>query len=343
MRVESAEIYALDFSSWKRASVRQSFPTSRVHFVSRADKVPADAWLAVWGMRELPFGLAAGVRVVRLEDGFLRSVGLGADLIRPMSWVVDKRGLYYDARSVSDIEVLLNEAVFSAAMIARARALRERVVNSCVTKYNVGHREWQAPGGDKRLILVLGQVESDAALAFGAPGIRRNMNLLRAVREANAHAYVVYKPHPDVVARLRAAGEDEHLALQWCDEMVTDASIDQLLAAANEVHVMTSLAGFEALLRGKAVTCYGHPFYAGWGLTTDVVPMSRRRRVLSLDELVFAALIAYPVYFDRQGQGQITPEVALDQLLAWRTANGTKTPWWRALKRVILRQVVRVK
>ncbi|MBK8579299.1 MAG: hypothetical protein IPN78_14060, partial [Candidatus Accumulibacter sp.] len=77
----------------------------------------------------------------------------------------------------------------------------------------------------------------------------------------------------------------------------------------------TSLTGFEALLRGKSVTCYGQPFYSGWGLTVDVVPNPRRVRRLLLDELVAGALIEYPVYLSRQGVDLITPEQALDELL----------------------------
>lgn len=119
--------------------------------------------------------------------------------------------------------------------------------------------------------------------------------------------------------------------------------MDRLLDAVDEVQVMTSLAGFEALLRGKAVTCYGQPFYAGWGLTTDIVPPARRSRRLTLSELIAGALIVYPRYFDRQGQGVITPESALDQLLAWRAERAGATPWWRTVFRVALRAVVGVR
>lgn len=343
MNCSSAVIYALDFSYWKRPIVRMCFPESRIKFVSRVDKVPAHAWLAVWGMRTLPDNLAPGVQIVRLEDGFLRSVGLGADLTRPLSWVVDRTGLYYDARQSSDLEILLAESTYDEPMIARARALRERIVALRLTKYNIGGKPWRPPSLARRLILVPGQVESDASMAFGAPGIRLNMDLLRAVRMENPDAWVIYKPHPDVVARLRTAGEREDAALQLCDEVVKDVPMHTLLDAVDEVHVMTSLSGFEALLRGKRVVCYGHPFFAGWGLTVDVIPLLRRQRKLTLDQLVAAALIEYPLYFDRQGRGLITPEAALVDLSAWRDQNAGKTPWWRYMFRIILRQIVGVR
>ncbi|HJV25569.1 MAG TPA: beta-3-deoxy-D-manno-oct-2-ulosonic acid transferase [Aromatoleum sp.] len=335
-------IHALDFSNWKRPFVRHCFPDNTVKFVSDTSMVPDDGCLVLWGRRE-PGPLAQRVRVVRIEDGFLRSVGLGADLVRPLSWVVDGRGMHYDATAVSDLEHVLQTSVFDNALRRRARALGEAIVDERITKYNLAAKPWQRPSGARRTILVPGQVESDASLAFGAPGIRRNMDLLREVRAAHPEAYLVYKPHPDVVARLRAAGQNESEALAWCDELAVDTSMDSLLEAVDELHVMTSLAGFEALLRGKAVTCHGMPFYAGWGLTTDRIECPRRTRRLSLDELVAGVLIRYPVYFDRQGAGLVSPETALDQLRSWRGKSGGRQPWWRPLMRMVLRQVVGIR
>lgn len=336
-------VYALNFSGWKRGPLRLCFPESEVRFVSGLDQVPDNAVIAVWGMHQVPEACERGIRLVRVEDGFLRSVGLGADLIRPLSWVVDGRGIYYNAQQASDLEALLLETAFDAELLVRARRLRERIVSLGLTKYNVsGRKAWRRPTAG-RVILVPGQVESDASLAFGAPGIRRNMDLLRAAREANPGAYIVYKTHPDVVARLRAQGQGEQFALQWCDEILGDAPMHQVLDAVDEVHVMTSLAGFEALLRGKKVTCYGLPFYAGWGLTVDVLSCPRRSRRLSLDELVAGALILYPLYFDRAGRRRITPEEALDELVVWRREADTAWHWWRGLYRMVLRLVVGVR
>jgi capsular polysaccharide export protein len=332
-----AQLYALNFSNWKRPVVRQCFPGRRVKFVAQLDSLPRDAHLIVWGMTPVPANRSDGGRVLRLEDGFLRSVGLGADLIRPLSWVVDSRGIYFDATRPSDLEVLLSTRSFDPALLARAARLRTRVVREGLTKYNVGETPWQRPRGTRRVVLVPGQVESDASLAYGAPEVRRNLDLLKAVKTANPDAYLVYKPHPDVVARLRAAGAGEADAARWCDEVVTDADMGQLLREVDEVHLLTSLTGFEALLRGKPVTCYGRPFYAGWGLTRDIVPIDRRTRSLTLDELVAGALICYPSYFDRGGRDLLAPEQALDELVA-RRARPT-FPWGRSLFRVARRVV----
>jgi capsular polysaccharide export protein len=225
-------------------------------------------------------------------------------------------------------------------MVARAADLRQRIVTEGLTKYNVGIAGWQRPAGVEKVILVPGQVESDASLAYGAPGIRSNISFLQAVRLENPEAFILYKPHPDVMAGLRARGAREEEALLWCDEQVVDVSMGALLTAVDEVHVLTSLAGFEALLRGRAVTCYGQPFYSGWGLTQDIVPHARRHRSLTIDELVAGALIEYPLYLSRASDALITPEQALDELVAWRATAGGALPWWRRCFRVFLRLVI---
>ena len=78
---------------------------------------------------------------------------------------------------------------------------------------------------------------------------------------------------------------------------------------------MTSLLGFEALLRGKRVTTTGAPFYAGWGLTRDLgrIP-ARRGGQVSLAQLVHAALIAYPRYLDPVTHLPCPPELIVERL-----------------------------
>jgi capsular polysaccharide export protein len=342
-RLSVAVIHALDFSAWKRAAVRQCFPGMRVEFITDVGDAPPGGVLVAWGMKPIAGELAKDVQILRLEDGFLRSVGLGADLIQPISWVIDSRGIYYDATRPSDLEHILANAEFPPEMTARAAALRKRIVAEGLTKYNVGISVWRRPASMKKVILVPGQVESDASLIYGAPGVRSNIGLLQAVRQANPGAHIVYKPHPDVMAGLRAQGAGEDEAERWCDEWIADAAMGDLLMAVDEVHVLTSLAGFEALLRGKPVTCHGRPFYSGWGLTADAAPHPRRNRRLSLDELVAGALIEYPIYLSRAGNALITPEQALDELMTWRARTGGRNPWWRECFRMVLRRVVGVR
>lgn len=337
----ASPVFAPNFSRWKKPIVESFFQGSQVRFLDRADQYPGGGMLALWGRSvQSP---APAKESVYLEDGFLRSVGLGADLVRPISWVMDRSGIYYDSRQPSDLERILQTESFDGTLLARAAALRQRIVAENLTKYNVGAGQWQRPAEAAHVILVPGQVESDASIRFGSPQVRRNMDLLRAVRAANPDAYVVYKPHPDVVAGLRDRGESEQDALQWCDEVLVDYPIGELFGRVDEVHVLTSLAGFEALLRGKRVVTFGQPFYAGWGLTRDHHPVPRRQRHLTLDELVAGVLILYPTYVSRRSGRFTTPEGALDELLLWRSQGVSAMPSWRRWVRPVLGTIARLR
>jgi capsular polysaccharide export protein len=274
--------------------------------------------IAGWASR-LPDGLSEaaareGVPLVRVEDGFIRSVGLGSDFLPPASLVFDSRGMYYDPRSESDLEVLLRETQFAPPLLERARRLGGQLVARGVTKYNLadGGADIAAPPGTRR-ILVPGQVEDDLSILHGAGAVRTNLDLLAAVRSANRDAFILYKPHPDVVAGHRKGAVPEDETHRFADAIVPRGSTAALLAQVDELHTMTSLAGFEALLRGRRVVVYGRPFYAGWGLTVDRLPFDRGRR-LTLDELVAGVLILYPRYLDPLTRLPCGPEIVIERL-----------------------------
>ena len=321
-------VVAVGFSAWKRPIVEDFFAGSEVRFQGPRKAIAPGSTLVLWGQRDLPAAaqdLNPPVQVVRLEDGFLRSVGLGADLVRPLSWVMDRSGLYYNASQPSDLEQLLLNTDFSPTLKARAAQLRERILALGVTKYNVGQTPWTRPANERPVVLVVGQVEDDAALRWGAPGINTNLGLLKAVRAERPDAHVIYKPHPDVVAQLREPGAKEGRAVHFCDEIITDTPMDKLLRQVDQVHVLTSLAGFEALLRGTPVVVWGCPFYAGWGLTDDRQAVMRPRRALDLDSLTAAVLVLYPSYVSRQSGYFCTPERAVEELQQWRDVEGAAT------------------
>jgi len=300
-----------------------------IRHVRKLEGIAPGSVVLVWGQKTLP-GVPEDCTVVRLEDGFLRSVGLGAEFARPLSWVLDFEHLYFDARGASNLEHLLNTHSFSDAERTRAKSLLNEIQAAGLTKYNTGQGIWKRPAGQAQVILVPGQVESDASIAFGSPEVQSNIGLLRAVRESHPNAWIVYKPHPDVVAGARKAGKNESSAADLCDEVITDVAMDSLLAEVDEVHTMTSLTGFEALIRHKAVTCYGLPFYAGWGLTDDKLTCARRSRQLGLKELAHAVLIQYPLYVSRESGDYTTPEYILHELQYWQ---GTPLSWQDRLKK----------
>lgn len=307
---------------WKRAPLQQVFGTRRrVRFVAGPDRALAKsratgARVMVWAGRATPALDAAGA--VRIEDGFLRSRGLGADLVAPLSLVCDDLGIYYDPTRESRLERLIADSGgLSAAERARAERLVARLVAAGLSKYNLAGAGLPPDLPQGRRILVPGQVEDDASIRLGAGAVRTNAGLLAAARAANPDAVILYKPHPDVEAGLRPGAVPDALAL--ADAVLARTGATEALAAVDEVWTMTSLLGFEALLRGKRVTCLGAPFYAGWGLTEDRgTPPARRVARPDLTALAHAALIAYPRYHDPVTRRPCPPEVVVDRLATGR-------------------------
>ncbi|HTV90098.1 MAG TPA: hypothetical protein VME41_13870 [Stellaceae bacterium] len=312
-------------SFWKRRRVAEFVRSSAgvppfrgTAAAALAEAEKAGGAIASWASR-LPRGLAVeasrrGVRLIRVEDGFIRSKGLGSDFLPPASLVFDGGGIYYDPRSGSDLHRILHETEFSARLVARAERLAERLVARGITKYNLpAHDAAVAVPADRRCILVPGQVEDDLSVVCGTGTVRSNLALLAEVRRTNPDAFILYKPHPDVLAGHRRGAVPDRDARRHADIVVADGSLAALLARADELHTMTSLAGFEALLRGCRVVVYGRPFYAGWGLTDDRPPFDRGRR-LALAELVAGALILYARYVDPLTRLPCGPEIIIERL-----------------------------
>jgi capsular polysaccharide export protein len=275
--------------------------------------------IAVWAARE-PADLAAtaaaaDVPVLRVEDGFIRSVGLGVKFAPAASIVADGRGIYFDPSSASDLEIILSETDFDPALVVRARRLRHMLVERGITKYNVGAPLPRSilPASGRR-IFVPGQVEDDRAVLLGGAGIAGNRAFLARVRAENPDAFILYQPHPDIDAGLRPGAMADEEALRFADRIVHGLSSAAIAVAVDEVHTICSLAGFEAVLRERQVVVYGQPFYAGWGLTTDRAPPPRRQRRLSLDELVAGCLILYPRYLDPVTRLPCGPEMIIERL-----------------------------
>ncbi len=289
-----------------------------------------------WGASELGINRDADGDgdSIQVEDGFIRSVGLGAELSCPLSLIFDQSGIYFDARYPSDLENILNSRSFSDEERSRGRALRKLLSDLKISKYNLptNKETMFIQGRYDNVILVPGQVESDASLRYGSNEVSDNLSLLKVVRASNPNAFLIYKEHPDIVAGLR---KNESYGLRdYCDVYVDSGDICDWLGIVDQVHTMTSLAGFEALVRGKKVFCYGYPFYSGWGLTKDIYKedtygcigrRSQRTRTnglnsLTIDELVYATLVEYPLYIHPKTGLYTTPEAVIQHLYDLRSS-----------------------
>jgi len=328
------------FSWWRFKQAKRFFPQlsknfkshkQLINFLERAD---SKTTLLVWGVTlkeenisiENPY-----VEVIRLEDGFIRSAGLGIKFTPPLSLVGDDLGIYYDATEPSRLEFLLENTEFNRELISRAKLLITLINKLNITKYNLVETDVKIPSFDKKIIVVPGQVETDKSIKYGSPFIKTNLALLKKVRDLNPDAFVIYKPHPDVAAGLRKGSYKPETLSRFADLICENCSTLSLIKVADEIHTMTSLFGFEALLRGKKVVCYGQPFYSGWGLTTDIYPLTRRTRKLKLEELVAGTIILYPMYRSLITNEKLTPEEAICEVLYLKKKPPLKLKLWSLL------------
>lgn len=331
-------VAACGFSWWKRREIARflwtpehplRFFRSERRALNHAARVGGA--VAVWPSR-ISAGMAAaaaarGVPLVRVEDGFVRSVGLGSNFVPPSSIAVDRSGIHYDPRSPSDLETLLAHGDFPPDLLARAARLRETILAAGISKYGRETRVAPAPrSGGRRRVLVPAQVEDDMSVRLGGGGLASNLELLRRVRVAEPDSEIWFRPHPDVDVGHRKGAVRDADALLHADRIVRGGGMAALLDQVDAVHVLTSLTGFEALLRGRDVTCHGLPFYAGWGLTRDLLPVPvRRGRALSLDALIAAVLIVYPRYLDPVTGLPCPPELLIQRM---RDGSAIVPPGW---------------
>lgn len=355
---EMIRTYAFHIHGWKQEIFRRYFPDREFVFVPMyARDADFKGWakriltenspqIFVWSLRA-PKNLKAfasqhRIPVFYIEDGFIRSVVASASRTPPLSLALDQGTAYFDCREPSDLERLLGSYDFDGApeLLARASAGIRFLLETGVSKYNSDTRtdidRLYGPKSGKR-VLVIGQVEDDASIQFGCLSSVTNNDLVRLAAKENPGAHIIYKPHPDILNRVRLAQSDPQDVQHLCQIITQPLSMSQAFETIDHVYTITSLAGFEALLRGLKVTTYGCPFYAGWGLTDDRQPNERRGRALTIEALFAGAYLLYPRYFEPESGKSISFEETVDGIsrhfaaareseVAWQPSG----PQWRA-------------
>jgi len=266
-------------------------------------QAPRIDFVVGWGQKETAapakeFAQRFDLPYLRAEDGFVRSLGLGVLGDPPCSVVLDDLGIYYDATRPSRIESWLNSDWFRVPEAERQRAARcmDSIRRHRISKYNHATAPLRLGRRTRRRVLVVDQTFGDLSVELGCVPPDGFERMLRAARAEHPDAEILIKTHPDVLAGrkrgfLGAAHRDART--QVIGDVVNP--ID-MLEQVDHVYVATSQLGFEALMLGKTVTCFGVPFYAGWGLTDDRVKVSRRTHKRDLYEVFAAAYLRYARY-----------------------------------------------
>jgi len=252
-----------------------------------------------------------------LEDGFIRSIGFGFEE-PPLSLIVDPVGIYYDATRHSHLENILNSTGWEAPeLIEQAKHLRSLIIKHNISKYN-NYKSMpenyftEVPGKDK--ILVIDQTLNDMSVTLGMADRHTFKEMFEACLDENPNAMIFIKMHPDVI-KGKKKGYLTNIK-QYSNVRVIRENYNpvQIIKEMDKVYTVTSQMGFEALMAGKPVVCFGMPFYAGWGLTEDKMKCARRAKRRNIDELVLASYILYPRYINPENKSKGTVFDVIDYL-----------------------------
>ncbi len=259
--------------------------------------------------------------LVAIEYGFISSLGLAINGSPQHSIIVCPDSIYFDSTRPSFLETKLNSSGYSLTDKQHARALDciEKITRHRVTKYNhapqidLTHRF--PPNGRKRILLV-DQRFGDNSVDKGLGGEASFERMMEAALALHDHEILV-KLHPDAISGGQASYLGR-LVPNPCPENISIIDFDVnpycLFVVVDQVFVCTSQLGFEALMAGKEVHCFGMPFYAGWGLTTDRMVIPRRRQKRSLCEVFHLFYIEHSRYFSPNG-GVVDIENLIEYLI----------------------------
>ncbi|EKO3697843.1 hypothetical protein P0F10_002565 [Vibrio metschnikovii] len=272
--------------------------------------------VVTWGAKKLPKTICiwrflnekfSGKKIIikhlQVEDGFLRTIGRGQLHTSPASLCFDDLSIYFDANKPSRLEKIIQETDLSndSAKLKRAQLCMEIFNKARLTKYydvdGESYKNELVPR-DKYSILVIGQVEDDASIKNGKSKFKYNTDLVLQAKKDFPEADIYYKPHPDYIFGNRKQRSRLSKVSRICKIVPDHINLSEIIDKVDHVYVMTSLAGFESLLRGKKVTTCGLPFYSGWGVTNDLVPCKRRNKYIKAKEdLFYAAYLEYSKYY----------------------------------------------
>jgi len=241
-----------------------------------------------------------GNKFLLLEDGFIRSFGLGVTGAESFSLIKDNIGIYYDATTPSLLENILNTYNFNEnkRLMDIAKTAKVRLLDYNISKYNMSEitdLSYLDDGIAK--VLIVAQTLNDSSLKYGAGDIFSTSQIIKDAFLENPKSDVYIKIHPDVLVGKKKSDISLAEIPKECKILTINANPIRLLKYFDKVYTKTSGMGMEALLLNKEVHCYGIPFYSGWGLTEDKQICPRRKKILTVDELFAGAYILYSSYF----------------------------------------------
>lgn len=315
------------FSNWK-TWIERYFPEFNFYYLGHGATFPRkrlkeldilkpkEIWIWSYKAPDFLFDYARvnSIDLRFVEDGFIRSIGLGVERTAPLSIVMDSRAMHFDRLQGSDLEDQLNN--FSCRdqpeLIKEAQHIYGIFEKNHISKYNQKNDEKVLPFEHyPKGILVLGQVEDDFSIKFGVDGSVTNNMLIEVASKENPNKIIYFRPHPETLRVPKSHYSNPADVVDLCEVLPKDLNLSSAFLLAEKVYTFTSLAGFEAALRGIPVRVLGAPFYAGWGFTLDEYHFERRTRKLSPLEVFAVSYLSYPLYFNPETGARINASEAI--------------------------------
>ena len=254
------------------------------------------------GLKAIKLAKKHSTSFLLLEDGFIRSLFLGVDGSPSFSLVEDDIGIYYDATTPSKLENILNNYDFKSdeKLMKDVNKAITLMRENNISKYNNAPdiKDDFFQNSKREKVLVIAQTAGDASLKYGMLDDFTTDDMIREAIKDNPSADIYIKIHPDVLRGKKKSDIDIKNLNQNCIIIEENVNPLSLLKHFMKVYTKTSQMGFEALLVGCKSVCFGMPFYAGWGVSIDKSVCSRRKRVLTIEEIFAGAYILYTRYYN---------------------------------------------
>ncbi|MGP9517874.1 capsular polysaccharide export protein, LipB/KpsS family [Psychrobacter sp. AOP7-C1-14] len=263
---------------WKDIVNEWVFESAHVQIQRHFDKSYFNTWLKpfitkvnpviyIWGYKApqyfIEYVREQGLDIFFLEDGFIRSGPDDDSSAPPLSIVMDSQAPYFDTTRPNDLTDLIANFDFEQNGYDEtlAQEMLDYYVSHRVSKYN--HQPYVDVVPiygikSKERILVLGQVPHDDSLKYGGGEGITLLDVVNQAIEENSDAQIIVKPHP---MTLDDTSLVSILTALDCLILTQPIHLVDALETIDHVYTITSLGGFEALLRGKKVTTLGEPFY----------------------------------------------------------------------------------
>ncbi len=282
-----------------------------------------------WGMKPTRSGLLtdklAGIfdkNKIYIEDGFIRSIEAGLSGEPTISIIYDEISPYYNAEVLTSLQNAMNSNYeLKDAEILLCQEALDLIKKHKISKFNFTTKTKLNFGKtNSHKILLIDQRKGDYSVLKGLANENSFRNMLQTAIEKYPESEIIIKTHPDN----KFNGYDTYLSREFIDSLDCDRIIildDDVnpYCAIEEVDIVftvTSQMGFEALIAGKEVHCFGMPFYAGRGITKDYIKTPEFRfRDREILEVFYFTYFEFSKYYNPHTQKTCDVFGAIDYII----------------------------